>query len=92
MTTMLEDFYEIKEEQELFNQKRTSLERIVRHEKERCEKKLALQLEKVDELEHADSWRIKGELLTAISTASSRGQAPRWRISTKTALRLRPSR
>ena len=65
MTTMLEDFYEIKEEQELFSQKRTSLERIVRHEKERCEKKLALQLEKVDELEHADSWRIKGELLTA---------------------------
>ena len=37
----------------------------MRHEKERCEKKLALQLEKVDELEHADSWRIKGELLTA---------------------------
>lgn len=65
MTTMLEDFYEIKEEQELFSQKRASLERIVRHEKERCEKKLALQLEKVDELEHADSWRIKGELLTA---------------------------
>ena len=65
MTTMLEDYYEIKEHQELFQQKRTSLERIVRHEKERCEKKLQLQLEKVDELEHADEWRIKGELITA---------------------------
>lgn len=65
MTTMLEDYYEIKERQELFQQKRTSLERIVRHEKDRCEKKLALQLEKVDELEHADQWRIKGELITA---------------------------
>lgn len=65
MTTLLEDFYEMKERQELFQQKRTSLERIVRHEKERCEKKLALQLEKVDELEYADQWRIKGELLTA---------------------------
>ena len=65
MTDLLEDYYEIKERQELFQQKRTSLERIVRHEKERCEKKLALQLEKVDELEHAEEWRIKGELLTA---------------------------
>lgn len=65
ITLMLEDYYEIKEHQELFQQKRTSLERIVRHEKERCEKKLQLQLEKVDELEHADEWRIKGELITA---------------------------
>lgn len=65
MTTLLEDFYETKEQQEQFNQKRSALERIVRHEKERCEKKLALQLEKVDALEHADEWRIKGELITA---------------------------
>lgn len=65
MTAMLEDYYAIKEKQELFQQRRTSLERIVRHEKERCEKKLALQLEKVDELEYADDWRIKGELITA---------------------------
>lgn len=65
MTTLLEDFYETKERQERFNQKRASLERIIRHEKERCEKKLALQLEKVDALAHADEWRIKGELITA---------------------------
>ncbi|MEE0435145.1 MAG: NFACT RNA binding domain-containing protein [Peptococcaceae bacterium] len=65
MTTMLEDYYAIKEQQELFQQRRSSLERIVRHEKERCEKKLALQLEKVDALEYADDWRIKGELITA---------------------------
>lgn len=65
MTTLLEDFYEIKDRQEIFQQKRASLERIVRHEKERCEKKLQLQLEKVDDLEHADEYRIKGELITA---------------------------
>lgn len=65
MTLLLEDFYAIKEHQEIFSQKRTSLERIVRHEKERCEKKLALQLEKIDELEFADDYRIKGELITA---------------------------
>lgn len=65
MTDLLEDYYEIRERQEIFQQKRSSLERIVRHEKERCEKKLQLQLEKVDDLEHAEEYRIKGELITA---------------------------
>lgn len=65
MMDLLEDFYAIREAQEIFGQKRTSLERIVRHEKERCEKKLTLQLEKIDELEFADDYRIKGELITA---------------------------
>ncbi|MDO4281988.1 MAG: NFACT RNA binding domain-containing protein [Peptococcaceae bacterium] len=65
MMTLLEDFYATKERQEIFQQKCTSLERIVRRERERCEKKLQLQLEKIDELEFADEWRIKGELLTA---------------------------
>ena len=64
MTDLLESFYEIRERQEIFQQKQTSLERIVRHEKERCEKKLQLQLDKIDELEFADSYRIKGELIT----------------------------
>ena len=65
MTDLLEGFYETKEKQEIFQQKRASLERIVRREKERCEKKLQLQLEKIDELEHADDYRIRGELITA---------------------------
>ena len=64
MTDLLESYYEIRERQEIFHQKQTSLERIVRHEKERCEKKLQLQLDKIDELEYADSYRIKGELIT----------------------------
>lgn len=65
MTDLLEEFYETKEFHEIFQQKRTSLERIVRREKERCEKKLQLQIEKIDELEYADDYRIRGELITA---------------------------
>ena len=65
MTTLLERYYADRERQQLFDQKRNGLERIIRKERERCEKKLALQLSKIDELENADKWRICGELLTA---------------------------
>lgn len=65
MTTLLERYYSEREAQQRFDQKRSGLERIVRKERERCEKKLALQLSKIDELEGAEKWRIYGELLTA---------------------------
>lgn len=65
MTALLERYYSDREAQQRFDQKRSGLERIVRKERERCEKKLSLQLSKIDELEGAEKWRIYGELLTA---------------------------
>ncbi len=65
MPLLLEDYYAIKEQQEIFSQKKNSLSRIVSHEIERCEKKLQLQTEKIEALASADAYRIKGELITA---------------------------
>lgn len=62
---LLEYYYYDKELQESFSQKKASLNKIIQHEKIRCEKKLALQLDKVLAAEDADIFRLYGELLTA---------------------------
>ena len=65
MSQLVEQFIGRKEQDNLFRQRTGDLERIINREMERCEKKLALQLEKVQEGEDAEHFKIWGELLTA---------------------------
>ena len=65
MSQLVELFIGRKEQDNLFSQRVGDLERIINREIERCEKKLALQLDKVQEGEDAEHFKIWGELLTA---------------------------
>ena len=65
MSQLVEQFIGRKEQDNLFSQRVGDLERIINREIERCEKKLALQLDKVQEGEDAEHFKIWGELLTA---------------------------
>ncbi len=65
MSQLVEQFIGRKEQANLFSQRAGDLERIINREIERCEKKLALQLDKVQEGEDAEHFKILGELLTA---------------------------
>lgn len=65
MSALVEQFIGRKEQDNLLAQRSGDLERIINREIERCEKKLALQLEKVQEGDDAEHLKIWGELLTA---------------------------
>ncbi len=65
MSALVERFIGRREQENLFRQRSGDLARIVDREIERCEKKLNLQLEKVQEGENAGQLKIWGELLTA---------------------------
>lgn len=65
LSEMVELFIGQKESQNGFEQRRVDLERIIDREIERCQKKLALQMEKVEEGEEAEHLKIWGELITA---------------------------
>ncbi|MFZ7103130.1 MAG: Rqc2 family fibronectin-binding protein [Peptococcaceae bacterium] len=65
MSELIEFYIGRTEVQNLFKQKTLDLERLVDKELERCERKLALQLEKIAEEKTSEKYRIWGELLTA---------------------------
>lgn len=65
MSQAVDLFYTYKVRHERFLQKQGNLLRTVQKETERCEKKLSLQLEKLDEAQYAERDRLYGELLTA---------------------------
>lgn len=65
MSSLLEAYYQKRERAARFDQKRGALERLLHHEIARCEKKLHLQLAKIDEVAAVDIYRLYGELLTA---------------------------
>lgn len=65
MSKLVEEFIGRKEQSNLFAQRTGDLDRIIHRELERCEKKLALQLEKVQDGQEAEYLKIWGELLTA---------------------------
>lgn len=65
MSQLVEQFIGRKEQANLLAQRAGDLERIINREIERCEKKLALQLDKVQEGEDAEHFKIWGELITA---------------------------
>lgn len=65
MSQLVELFIGRKEQRDQLLQRSSDLERIIHREIERCEKKLALQREKVQEGEEAEQYKIWGELITA---------------------------
>ncbi len=65
MSLLLEDFIGTKERADIIKQKRTELKHILQRETERCERKIALQRETIDEAEHAAVYKRYGELITA---------------------------
>ena len=58
-------YYLAKDRRERILQKAASIQRVLKTNIERCEKKLAIQLEALNSAERMDEYRIKGELLTA---------------------------
>lgn len=65
MSQLIEEFIGNKELDNGFKQRISDLERIINHHIDRCEKKLALQMEKVSDGADAEQYKIWGELLTA---------------------------
>ena len=65
MSSLIEFFIGKNEEENIYKQKVGDLEKIIDRELERCQRKLALQLEKIAEGEKADKYKIWGELITA---------------------------
>lgn len=75
MSELIEDFIGSKETDNGFKQRVMDLERIIQHHIERCEKKLALQMEKVADGDAAEKYKIWGELLTANLYQISQGES-----------------
>jgi predicted ribosome quality control (RQC) complex YloA/Tae2 family protein len=65
MSEALDFFYAQKEAGDLFSARQRELIKIVTGEKERVEKKLSLQKEKLKETENMENYRLWGELITA---------------------------
>lgn len=65
MSELIELFIGKKEQSNILTQRAGDLERIINREIERCEKKLALQLDKVAEGESSEHFKVWGELITA---------------------------
>ncbi len=65
MSVLLERYYDLKEAQEKFQQKKHNLTASLQQELNRCQKKLGHQLDKIYEAESCEPLRIYGELLTA---------------------------
>ncbi len=63
LSDALDTFYKQRDLTERIGQKASSLLKILRNNIERCEKKLAMQLETINETINMDLYRIKGELL-----------------------------
>lgn len=74
MSSLIEFFIGKNEEENIYKQKVGDLEKIIDRELERCQRKLALQLEKIAEGEKADKYKIWGELITANLYKLQQGQ------------------
>jgi len=65
MGDLIDSFIGKSEETNLFKQKSSDLEKIIEKELDRCQRKLAIQLEKIAEVEIAAKYKLWGELITA---------------------------
>ena len=63
MSDALDEFYTKRDKTERMKQKTSAMHRTIASALERCERKLALQLEKREEVKNRDSLRIYGELI-----------------------------
>ncbi len=65
MSELLEKFYSEKDNLYHIRQKSHDMRRIVLNNIERCVKKEEIQLKTINDAKHMDTWRLKGELITA---------------------------
>lgn len=77
MNEALDYYYQHKNTASLFQQQKGNLEGLVKKEIARCEKKAGLQSETIMEAQHAEQYRLWGELLTAQLYQLSPGKAAR---------------
>lgn len=62
---MLDFFYRNRSTYNLFRQRQSDLEQVLRREQERCERKAGLQATAIQDAKEAQRWRLYGELLMA---------------------------
>lgn len=65
VSEMLEAFYSERDRLERLQQRISNLSRLIKTTLERCQKKLAIQLEDFQQAKEADKFRLWGELITA---------------------------
>jgi len=65
ISEMLEAFYSERDKLERLKQRSSHLLKVLKINLERCQKKLAIQLEELQEAKDADKFRLWGELITA---------------------------
>ena len=61
----MDAYYEARDQSDRIKQKSASLHRVLKNNAERCEKKLALQLEALEGSQRMEDYRVMGELITA---------------------------
>ncbi|NLO81795.1 MAG: fibronectin/fibrinogen-binding protein [Clostridiales bacterium] len=65
VSEMLEMFYSERDKNERMKQRSSHILKVIKTNMERCQKKLAIQLEELQEAKDADKFRLWGELITA---------------------------
>lgn len=65
LSEAMDAFYEARDQSERIKHKSASLHRVLKNNAERCEKKLALQLEALEGSRRMEEYRVMGELITA---------------------------
>ncbi|MGJ4851763.1 NFACT family protein [Bacillota bacterium Meth-B3] len=74
LSEAMDAFYREKDLSDRARQKSAALRRVLKNNVERCEKKLALQLEALEGSGRMEEYRVKGELLVAAQAQIRKGQ------------------
>jgi len=69
----MDAFYEARDQSDRIKQKSASLHRVLKNNVERCEKKLALQLEALEGSQRMEEYRVMGEMITASAHLIQKG-------------------
>ena len=73
LSETMDAFYEARDLSDRIKQKSSSLHRVLKNNVERCEKKLALQLEALEGSQRMEEYRVMGELITASAHLIAKG-------------------
>lgn len=73
LSEAMDAFFEARDQSDRIKQKSASLHRVLKNNAERCEKKLALQLEALEGSQRMEEYRVMGELITASAHMISKG-------------------
>ncbi len=73
LSEAMDAFYEARDLEDRIRQKSASLHRVLKNNADRCEKKLALQLEALEGSQRMEEYRVMGELITASAHLIAKG-------------------